>query len=82
MIEEALRSAIESAPRLGLYVFTVYLFLRHLKSRDEMLKTIGDNCHEVMNLSTTAITKNTEAYGRVTAMLDRVDTTLRKVNGG
>lgn len=81
MIERILTDAVGQVPGLVVLVVLVVVFMRHLKSRDLLLKDISERCHELQDRAykliekaTVVIDKNTETIGACTER-------LRQMNG-
>ena len=50
-------------PALAVLTFVVIRFLSYLDKRDDMLRHIGDDCHEVQRLAIAAINENSRVLG-------------------
>lgn len=75
-MEEILKEAAKQAPALVLMVFVVWAFLKHLGSRDSMMKGVFDEhvderreSRKVIEENTKALRDNAETRGQVTAAL-------------
>lgn len=68
-------------PNLAVLTAIVVIFLRHMQKRDEMLRSIGQDCHEVQNRSIMAMERNTEQLGKTEKVLDEVKVMLVRQNG-
>lgn len=80
--------AIETAkqvPALGLFVFVVWLLLRYLKQRDEVLSEISDRCHENSQLMMDKAVESSDSMMEVvkenSRALGAVHTALNRING-
>ena len=61
-------------PSLLVLVIVVVIFLKYLSKRDETLKHIGDDCHEVQRDAIKAMNKNSEVLGEISGVLRRLNT--------
>ena len=93
-MEEMMYKALSQVPALAVLAFlvwkhqgTVKMCLDFMTDGDErrnaVLKTLGDDCHDVqrqsiqaMDKTTVALEHNADAYDRVVNFLDRVETKM------
>lgn len=68
-----LTEAIQQAPTLGVLVFIVWIFLKHLGKCEDRHHTLQKDCIRAINENTLALGKNCE-------ILDKVNITLEKLN--
>lgn len=81
-MDAVLRGLLESAPSAAAMLVIVIAFLRYLGRRDDVLKEISAACHAVSDRSTEALVENARAAGECASVLDKVNTTLIRLNGG
>ena len=60
-------------PSLVVLVIVVVIFLKYLTKRDEVLKHLGDDCHEVQRDAIKAIKQNSEVIGEISVVLRRLN---------
>ena len=72
---------IRQCPTLVVLAWLVWMFLKHLSQRDQMLKDLGHDCHEVQRDAIKAINANSKALGENQRALDAVHWTLKRING-
>ncbi len=68
---------LKEAPYIAALVYIVFMFLKHLKSRDAVLREISDQCHENQRQSTEAIRDNSIALGEVRLALVKMNGQVR-----
>lgn len=51
----------------------VVVFIKHMEQRDETLKLIGRDCHEIQRMAIDAMNRNTEQQARVEVLLNRIN---------
>lgn len=72
----------KQVPSLGVLVWLVVYFLRHMKEMSESTKDIASSCHDfqkeltnenhaVMNRMASTLDKNTDALGRALFIMDK-----------
>ena len=81
-MDAVLRGLLESAPSAAAMLVIVIAFLRYLGRRDDVLKEISAACHAVSDRSTDALVENARTAGECASALDKVNTTLIRLNGG
>lgn len=64
----------QKAPELGVMAFMVWVFLKHLRQGDQVLRDISQGCHEVQRDAIAAINENSR-------VLASVETHLKRLNG-
>ena len=64
----------QQVPALIVLAWVVHKFVKHLERRDDMMETIGTECHRVQHDSRVALQDTQRALGEVTQA-------LRQLNG-
>lgn len=67
---------------VGVVAWVVWIFVKYLERRDDVLNTISGHCHDQQARSTTAIAETTRALGKVDTIFSRIETLLIRLNGG
>jgi len=77
--------ATRQVPALGLFVVVIWLLLKHLKERDNVLGVISDRCHQNAQTMLDKATDNTglmmEVVRENSVTLGKVHTVLDRING-
>ncbi len=81
-METVVPELVKALPVAAAMIVVVFAFLRYLggerehrRKRDESLEAITDRCIQ-------ALLKNAEAHGACAKVLEQVNTTLIRINGG
>ena len=69
--------AAKQAPALIILAVMVYVFLRHLQSKEKASADMAKRCHDVQEKSFEAINENTKMLGEVSVILRVVNGKLR-----
>lgn len=67
-------------PSLAVLCYLVYIFLKHLKGRDELIKEINKENVEARLHSSRVIEENTRAAGMNTATMNEMTSALRELS--
>lgn len=72
--DSAWEIAIRQVPHLAVLCFLTYWFLKHLEKRDKLttdtMREIESAHESTLNRCIAALDRNTEMFGRVTAVID------------
>ena len=72
-----LTEAARQAPALIIFAAMVYIFLRHLQTKERASAEMAKRCHDVQEKSFEAINENTKMLGEVSVILRVVNGKLR-----
>jgi hypothetical protein len=72
-IEQTILTAFQQAPGIVALVIVVRIFMGYMRSRDEKVARLGDECHRVQQRAITALDRNSNALTRVERVLDEID---------
>lgn len=75
-MEKILEQVAQQVPSLAVLVVLVTVFLRRMRESDETQKSIAAECHATSKETNRAMDRNTEAFGRVSEALERVERRL------
>ena len=81
-LEGFVMGLLKQVPALAVLAYIVFIFLKHLAHRDEVMRKIGDGCHEVQKESHTVMREVSSAMGENTTAMREVTSALRTLNGG
>ena len=80
--EQLLNEVIVNTPQIGALAWIVWVFIKHLDRRDQVIKEISEECHSVHNRSIEAVNENKELMGRNTQVLGQVEKFLHRIESG
>ena len=80
-LEGFVMGLLKQVPALAVLAYIVFIFLKHLAHRDEVMRKIGDGCHDVQKESHLVMREISTAFGENTTAMREVTHTLREMNG-
>ena len=71
----------KQAPTLGVLVFIIWIFLKHIKEYQSTIKDITDKCEICHRDAVKVVHENTLMMGETKECLKGVNYTLKRMNG-
>ena len=69
MTMDVLTEVLKQVPALAVLGYIVIQFLKHLEMRDQLLKSIGAECHDVQRQTSDALLENARVMAEVRVLL-------------
>ena len=80
-MESIVNESVKQVPAMCFMVFIVVHFIRYIGKRDELLREIERDCHEVQKESNRCISRNSEAFGEIKSVMTNTTQVLQDISG-